>query len=291
MCKITETARGKINLFLEITGKRTDGYHNIEGVMTEISLADTVFLEKTETAGISLECNFEDGADFAPLRTLGEKSNLAFRAAELFLSELEKAGSAPKEGVKITIEKKIPVCAGLAGGSADAAAVMRGMNRLFGMPFDTDALCRAGAALGADVPFCIRGKTCLCRGTGELLTAVKTDLRFHGLISVEKKKKASTAAAYAEADALPGRRIKSADKMLKALSDNSLPEVVRRLYNIFEEACSYGDRAARIMREGGASGVLMSGAGPAFFGLFEDENKKFSAKCSLENEGYTVYEF
>lgn len=287
MFRVAEKAGAKINLFLEITGKREDGYHDIDSVMAETSLCDFVTVEVSEQDGIQLESIFEIGSDFEEMAALGEKENLAYKAAELFFDEYG-GGS---RNIKITIEKRIPVCAGLGGGSADAAAVLRALNALCGSPFTAEELCALGLKLGADVPFCVRGGVCLCRGIGGELFPIETDMNFHGLIVREKAKKLSTAAAYRTADAQGERLLKSSDAMVRAIERKDLSAVADKLYNAFEAACSYGGTASEIMKSHGALGAALSGAGPAYFGLFDDEDKRNAAKAALESAGYTAYIF
>ena len=159
MERVLITAPAKINLYLDVTGKRSDGYHEVVNIMQSISLSDTISIEKSNLEKISIKCNVEDVPK--------SRKNTAYRAAEIFL---EKAGMI-FQGLNISIHKEIPVQAGLGGGSADAAAVLCGLNRLFEKNYSLEELCRMGASIGADVPFCIVGGTQLCRGIGDVMSA------------------------------------------------------------------------------------------------------------------------
>lgn len=288
MYKVVENAPAKINLFLEVTGKREDGYHSIESIMSCARLSDEVILEKNESGKITVGCILEK--EGYPLSELDEQDNLAYKAANLFFSSYETKKGADPFGVHITILKRIPVCAGLGGGSTDAAATLRGLNTLCKKPFTQAELCEMGAKLGADVPFCVVGGTCLCRGIGEELTAVKTDMTLSGLVCLERKPKESTGAAYKKIDSLQSREIRTAKKAVSALETGDLLSLCKELYNVFEIACDYGNTASVIMKQKGALGVLLSGAGPSVFGLFADEKSKTAARLSLEDEGFTVYD-
>lgn len=286
MNKVVEKAKAKINLFLEITGKLPSGYHEIESIMYAADLCDTVSVEITDKNITELACNFEKEEHYATLEALEPENNIAYKAAELFFKNLGK-----RDGIRITIDKKIPVCAGLGGGSTDAAAVLRALNTLYEKPFTTERLCEMGKLLGADVPFCVVGGVCLCHGIGEKLTPLETDLALHGIIVMEKAKKQSTAAAYAMADNRSSDRIISAAGAVAALKENDYFALCENLYNVFEGACDYGSTAKSIMNESGADGILLSGAGPSFFALVKNDEKRDNMKKALENSGYRVYNY
>lgn len=242
-------AFAKINLYLDITGKRADGYHLLETVMQSVDLSDIVTVELSQNA-ITAECS-------DPTVPSGE-GNICYKAARLFFENLNTVG-----GVSINIDKRIPHGAGLGGGSADAAAVLAGLNKLYGNPFGEDGLLQIGAKIGADVPFCMTGGTKLCRGIGEVMTDISPYPAKCFLI-VKPPFSLATGAAYAEYD----RR--------------QIPPRVRggaEYYNIFREVYS-DDRIDRIVNrlsELGAVGAELTGSGSAVFGAFEDEGSAVGA--------------
>ncbi len=271
---ITLRAPAKINLFLDITGKRPDGYHTISGVMHTVGLWDDVTVSLTPRAKgddpITLTCSRPD------LPT--DSGNLGYRAAEAFLAAVGRE-SDPEFGISIHIEKRIPAAAGMAGGSTDAAAVLKGLNTLFGEPLDTDGLCRVGLTLGADVPFCIVGGAQVTEGVGEVLTPVR-ELPPCPMVIACGGEGVSTPGAYRALDQLfedfDGRLYAPREERLSALLDaldkGDLSGVAASVYNIFEYAVlprhSLAFPIKRLMQEHGATVTLMSGSGPSVFGIF-----------------------
>ena len=264
---LTERAYAKINLFLDVLGRRPDGYHDLHTCMQTVSLCDTVTAEITDGAGteIRLTCDLPGLA--------ADESNLACRAAALYLKE---AGITDTR-ICMHIEKRIPLSAGLAGGSADAAAVLRLLNRHYGERFSPDQLCAMGAMLGADVPFCVRGGTCRCEGIGERLTPVPV----HGGYAVVIAKAAegvSTPEAFRRLDELYGdfkkRPVRDAASLYDALAGGDILRLAAHMYNGFEEVIlPLRPTAAALkesMRAGGAVTAMMSGSGPSVFGIFAD---------------------
>ncbi|MBR3289908.1 MAG: 4-(cytidine 5'-diphospho)-2-C-methyl-D-erythritol kinase, partial [Clostridia bacterium] len=192
MNALTLNAPAKINLTLDILGTRADGYHELRTVMQTVDLADTVTVERTEDEGITL--SLSDPA--LPC----DRRNTAYAAAEVFFAALQKRGGQPF-GVRIHVTKIIPQQAGMAGGSADAAAVLRGLNTLAGHPFSPDDLCALGAQVGADVPFCVRGGAALATGIGERLSPVPSLPDNLFIVVCKPPVGVSTGAAYAAVDA------------------------------------------------------------------------------------------
>lgn len=290
MSEVFEMAPAKINLFLEVIGKRNDGYHEIESVMTAIPLFDTVQVSENGKNTVTLDCRFERSPYFSKLKGVKEENNIAYLAAKRYYGEALKKGlSLP--GVDIVIEKRIPVCAGLAGGSSDAAAVLRALDGLFQSPLSKTELLSIAAELGADVPFCFEGGTALCRGIGEVMTPIETEFVPSGLLTLEKKEKLSTKAAYGAVDGLEKREIKSADRMVSSLEKGDTDTVFSELYNVFEDACDYGSRAKELLLSAGADGSVLSGAGPSVVGLFTSKTARERAKQMLTENGYPVFEF
>ncbi len=287
MMTTTELAPCKVNLFLDVTGLRADGYHGIESVMTTLPLCDEVRVTPTDGAiSVSMTSDKELTDD---LSSLGESDNLAYRAAKLFFEAAGLKGA----GAKIGIVKNVPSRAGLGGGAADAAATLRALNRFFSNPFSTEELCKIGLSLGADVPFCVAGGTALCRGIGEEITPIDNAVKFHGLITSERAEKRSTAAAYRAVDRAMCSIVKdkSAVRMAKALERGDFEAVCREAYNIFGEACGYPRGARRLLEEAGAPFVLMSGAGPSVVALTETEDGARRLAKILKNNGYDSFSF
>lgn len=265
-------AHAKINLFLDITGRLPNGYHTLTGVMQSVSLADRVTVEVSCAAIDEVHLSCSDPA----LPT--DRGNLAFRAAELFLSETNGFARSPLS-VRIHIEKHIPYPAGLAGGSTDAAAVLRGLNHLTGEPLSPDALEALGARLGADVPFCIRGGTCITEGIGDILTPCPALLACDILIACAGEG-VSTPEAYRALDTAFGGfaenlyrpHLDELDRLLVSLGDGSLHGVGEHSFNLFESVIlprhSTAGRLLDKLRASGALCARMSGSGPSVFGLF-----------------------
>ena len=255
-------ARAKINLTLDILRKRPDGYHEVVMVMQSVGLSDTLTLEKAPAAaGIVLTCNLPD----LPV----DEKNLAYRAARLFLDQYQM-----EAGVSIALEKRIPMAAGLAGGSADAAAVLRGMALLFSTDTSEEELCRMGAKLGSDIPFCICGGTMLAEGRGEKLSKV-ADLPECWVVLAKPPADVSTAWVYQQYDAQAAEEHPDTTKMLQVLEKGDLYTASQLLCNVLEsvtikrypEIQMYKDR----MDANGALASLMSGSGSTVFCLTEEE--------------------
>jgi len=285
---VVESAPCKVNLYLDVLGRRADGYHGIESVMTTLPLCDTVAVCKTDKG---IRVKFRSGERLSDdLESLPEEKNLAYAAAKLFF---EKAGI-NDSGIDITIDKKIPSRAGLGGGSADAAAVLRAMNKIYSYPFETDELCRFALSLGADVPFCVAGGAALCRGVGEIMTKIDNRLEFHGIITSEAAEKKSTAEAYraidtAKCSLVPAQN--SAVKMAAALEEGDFETVCREAYNVFGEVCGYPDDVRKYLRALGAPFVLMSGAGPSVIALVERKSDADILYEKVVEYGCKAYSF
>lgn len=266
-------AFAKLNLTLDILGKRPDGYHDLRMVMQSITLADTLTLEENQGEGLRVSANLR----FLPT---GEK-NLAAAAALRFWEAL---GRGP-EGLDIHIQKRIPVCAGMAGGSSDAAAVLRALNLRAGPPFSPLELARLGEQVGSDVPYCVLGGTALAEGRGEQLTPLPPLPRCW-VVACKPDFPISTPELFAQADRVKLRRRPDTAGLLSALEAGDLGGVARRMYNVFEDVLPprlYA-RVAEIKNElvqRGALGANMSGSGPTAFGLFDCQEAAEEARTSL----------
>lgn len=265
--KLTVDAPAKINLFLDIIGRLDNGYHSLFMVMQSVGLSDKVTLEESGENGIFLTCSEES------LPT--DKKNIAYKAAIAFC---EKAEIEPK--IKIHIEKNIPFAAGLAGGSADAAAVIVGMNELYKTNFSRRELCEIGLKVGSDVPFCIVGGTCLSQSTGGVLSELKP-LKDCCIVLAKPEAGVSTAEAYAAADNTYLYHPDSI-RMLDACEKGDFEGICRYAGNVFEQVIEVVDRIEfkRIMRKHGVSLCQMSGSGPTVFGIFEE--KENAENCVQE---------
>ena len=260
---IEETACAKINLTLSVGEKRSDGYHTIDSIMHSISLCDDITLERAE--GISL--TIVEG------RAPSGKENLMVKAAELFLREKGISG-----GVRMTLAKHIPSEAGMGGGSSDAAAVLRGLARLYGTGDGLETLAAMGAFLGADVPFCVRGGACRCEGIGEVLVPL-TPWPGLPLLIVRPETSVSTGEAYRLLDGRDKRPKDRTEDSMKALADRNRQELYESLSNDFEDALfpknEVLEETSSILHSLGRP-TLMTGSGSAFF-LFPKDREEGKA--------------
>lgn len=266
-------AFAKLNLTLDILGKREDGYHDLRMVMQSITLADTLTLEENQGEGLRVSANLR----FLPT---GEK-NLAAAAALRFWEAL---GREP-EDLDIRIEKRIPVCAGMAGGSSDAAAVLRALNQRAGDPFSPKELARLGERVGSDVPYCVLGGTALAEGRGEVLTPLPPLPRCW-VVACKPDFPISTPELFAQADRVKLRRRPDTAGLVAALEAGDLGGVARRMYNVFEDVlpARLYTRVAEIKNiliQCGALGANMSGSGPTAFGLFDRLEAAREARACL----------
>ena len=266
-------AFAKLNLTLDILGKREDGYHDLRMVMQSITLADTLTLEENQGEGLRVSANLR----FLPT---GEK-NLAAAAALRFWEAL---GREP-EDLDIRIEKRIPVCAGMAGGSSDAAAVLRALNQRAGEPFAPKELARLGERVGSDVPYCVLGGTALAEGRGEVLTPL-APLPRCWVVACKPDFPISTPELFAQADRVKLRRRPDTAGLVAALEAGDLGGVARRMDNVFEDVppARHYTRVAEIKNDliqCGALGANMSGSGPTAFGLFDRLEAAQEARACL----------
>ena len=248
--------KAKINLTLDILGKRPDGYHEVAMIMQSLALHDTVTLEKMRE-GIDLSLNL---SWMKP-----DETNLAWKAAALIQ---ERCGV--KGGVRMHLTKRIPVAAGLAGGSADAAAVLRGMDKLYGLGLSDEELCSLGAELGSDIPFCIMGGTMLATGRGEVLTRL-FDMPETWVVLAKPRVSVSTAWAYQNYDEQGAERHPDNDLVEKKIISQDLKAMAPLLCNVLESVTikkyEVIERYKKLMVEKGALVSMMSGSGPTVFGL------------------------
>ena len=271
-----EKAYAKINISLDVTGQRPDGYHDMVMPMQAVSLCDELRL-RLEGEGVRAQCDLH----YIPT----DERNLAVRAARRYLAEIGETG----RGVQIELRKRIPVGAGMGGGSADAAAVLRALNRAFGERLDRERLLSLAAQIGSDVAFCLVGGTQLATGRGEKLQKLPPmpDCVF---LIVKPSFSISTPELFRSLDQSPPRVHPDTAGLLAALEKGDLSGVCRRLYNVFEDV---DDRRMRTVRQikgelldGGALGAVMTGTGSAVFGVFCPEDKAAERCCGKLKKEY-----
>lgn len=263
MDKLELKALGKINLGLDVLGRRENGYHDVRMVMQTLYLYDQIKIEKTKKPGIELVTNLF----YLP----ANENNLAYKAADLLMKEFEI-----KEGVKITLEKHIPVAAGMAGGSSNAATVLFGMNRMFSLGLSQQELMDRGVTLGADVPYCIMRGTVLAEGIGEILTPLPAMPKCHVLIA-KPPISVSTKLVYEKLDSHEITEHPDIDGILEGLKDQNLKKIASSMGNVLErvtiEEYPVIEEIKQIMKENGALNAMMSGSGPTVFGIYDDKDK------------------
>lgn len=266
----------KINLFLHVTGKRPDGYHNLVTIMCCVGLYDTISLT-TGAKKTTVSCSDPEVPE--------DENNIAFQAADLFFKKLNK-----QDGVKITIKKEIPVAAGLGGGSSNAAAVFLGLNHCYGYPFSLDDLMAMGLSIGADIPFFLFGKPAIASGIGEKLE-VCGGLPSYKVLLVYPGFGVSTAEVYKNVDL---GLTKCKKTLKKTLLEECKFNAACHLYNDLETVVVSRHPEIIAVKEAllshGAKGALMSGSGPTVFGLFSDQDKAYAANHVLsKNSEWQVF--
>ena len=282
----TEYGYAKINLHLDIVGRMSDGYHAVETVMQTVSLSDEITVLLDDREGFFASSNVEG----VPT----DERNIAVRAANLFC---QRVGASL--GGEIRILKQIPMAAGMAGGSADGAAVLRALNRLCGEPLSLEELCSLGARLGADVPFCIVGGIAYADGRGDVLHSFPS-MPDGVIVAACEGEGGSTPWAYGLLDQRYGNfssdcgyAPKGTERLRAALEKGELSLVCEEIYNIFEEPILSERPVAKEIREilvdAGAVGAMMSGSGPSVFGIFRGEIEAGEAQKALEKRGYRAY--
>lgn len=265
MTEINVKAYAKINLFLDITGRRSDGYHELNNIMQKIDLHDEVgvFISEGETV-ITIDCDNP--------KIPCDKRNIAYKAAEMYM---KASGVTAK--IHIEIKKAIPVMAGLGGSSADGAAVIKALENYY-VKLGTDETQKLAAGLGADVPFCMRGRTAFCKGIGEIMTEIEP-LPQCSILIIKPDFSCSTSKGYGMYDSKPIESRGEPKSLLTALQNGDLKRIGENLYNIFEPL--YGDSRIENIKgelmQNGAKGALLSGSGSAVYGIFSDSAEAAAA--------------
>ena len=264
---------GKINLGLDVLRRREDGYHEVRMIMQTVGLYDVLTMKKRKDDKIEMTCNLS----FLPT----DERNLVYKAVKLIKDKYHI-----KDGVEINLSKRIPVAAGMAGGSSNCAAALKGMNQLFDLGLSIDELCEIGVTLGADVPYCIWGGTALSEGIGEKLSRVDAMPDCYILIA-KPGISVSTAFVYQNLDLPALSKHPDIDGMLECLKEKDLTGICDRLENVLETVTikEYPiiEKVKKHLMDQGAKGALMSGSGPTIFAIFEDKKTADNAMESLRS--------
>lgn len=280
MNSISLKSRAKINLSIDVIGKREDGYHIVEMIMQTIDLYDDIKLKELEEDNIIIksECYY------IPLN----EDNIVYKAAKLIKEKMDI-----KKGIEIFIKKNIPVAAGMAGGSSNAAAVLVGLNELWKLCLSKDELRDLGLKLGADVPFCIEGGTALAEGIGEKLTYIKGINKDVNILVCKPDIFVSTKEVYQSLDIKNIEKRPDNKLLIEKLKNDDIVSVSNNMVNVLEEVTSkkYSDIKVieDIIAKNGAMGTMMSGSGPTVFGFFDNEEKAKRARVELLENYSQVY--
>ena len=280
MKSIELKSRAKINLSIDVLGKREDGYHLVEMIMQTIDLYDIVKITENEIDEININSNSLD----IPLN----KNNIVYKAAKVLKDKFNI-----KSGLDIFIEKNIPVAAGMAGGSCNAAAVLVGLNKLWNLNLSEKELQEIGLTLGADVPFCISGNAALAQGIGEDLTYIKGLPRDTSILVCKPNLFVSTKDVYEGLDLNNIKDRPDNELLIKCLEKGNIKLLSENMVNVLETVTSKMHNEIsdieKIMLDNNALGSMMSGSGPTVFGLFEKEEDALKGKVELLKKYNQVY--
>ena len=282
MDRVEERAYGKINLSLDVIGRRENGYHNVSMVMQTVDIYDIISLYKFESED---EIRLTANVNTLPL----DETNIVYKAVKLVKEEYGL-----NTGVSVHIEKHLPIAAGMGGGSSDGAAALRGMNGLFGLGLSDKKLEELGVRLGADVPFLVKGGIALAEGIGEKLTKLP-DFPDCVLVIAKPALGVSTKEVYEAFDGLKEVNHPDIEKLVKLLGSAGLKELVKLLGNVLEEVTAKKYEIIEIVKnlliENGAVFSMMTGSGPTVFGIFENEEQAKNACNNLrKQEGLELVE-
>ena len=260
---ITKKAYAKVNLGLDVIRRREDGYHEVRMIMQTVGICDVLTFTRQERPGIVVTTDKEE--------LPGDESNLIYKAARLVTETCSV-----REGIKIELQKRIPMAAGMAGGSTDAAAVFHGMNEMFGLGMDEDEMYALGVKIGADIPYCVRGGTALAEGIGEILTKLP-DAPACVVLVAKPDIDVSTKYVYENLHAESLEYHPDIDGMRAAIEEGDLRGMAERMGNVLETVTVNAYPVIReikeVMKKSGAWNALMSGSGPTVFGIFGEEEK------------------
>lgn len=263
MQRVEERAYAKINIGLDVLRRRPDGYHEVKMIMQTVDICDVLTFTRQERPGIVVTTDKEE--------LPGDESNLIYKAARLVTETCSV-----REGIKIELQKRIPMAAGMAGGSTDAAAVFHGMNEMFGLGMDEDEMCALGVKIGADIPYCVKGGTALAEGIGEILTKLP-DAPACVVLVAKPDIDVSTKYVYENLHAESLEYHPDIDGMRAAIEEGDLRGMAERMGNVLEMVTVNAYPVIReikeVMKKSGAWNALMSGSGPTVFGIFGEEEK------------------
>lgn len=274
---IKEKAYAKVNLFLNVLGKRIDGYHNLEMVMAPLRLHDLLTFEKREDNEIQINTN----------KSIVDKveDNIVYKVANFMKEEFSI-----EQGVTITIEKNIPLAGGLAGGSADAAATLRGLNKLWKLKLSLTDMAKLGVEFGADIPFCVYNKLAIARGVGEDLTFLKHKLKQHVLV-VNPNIEVSTKEVFSKFDTSTIEE-KSLFDLEEAIKDKNNLGIAKGMYNALEKVTFEMHPQIRTLKncliDSGLEAVLMSGSGATVFAISKNKKKITNIQKELDKKHYNI---
>ena len=281
MNKVWFNAPAKINLGLDVLRKREDGYHDVRMIMQSIRLFDRITIRKMRNPGISLSTNLK----FLPCN----ENNLVYRAADLLIKEFEI-----REGVNILLEKRIPVSAGMAGGSTDAAACFLAMNRMFDLKLSNHDLMKRAVTLGADIPYCIMKGTALSEGIGDQLTSLRPAPDCYILIA-KPNIHVSTKYVYGNLRLNENTVHPNIDILLEAIQNNDIKQLAANIGNVLEDVTTAQYPEILVLKQtmikAGALNSLMSGSGPTVFGIFENSNTCLAAKQACKALPFNCFVF
>ena len=281
MNKIVINAMAKINLGLDVLRRRENGYHDVKMIMQTVNIYDTLEFEKREDSQIIIK------VDAMELPT--DENNLIYKATKLLFENRDV-----KEGVEITLTKRIPIAAGMAGGSTDAAAALVGINHLFDLGFSMEELKEVGVKIGADVPYCIEGGTALSEGIGEILTKLP-DAPDCYVVVAKPEISVSTKYVYENLHANELKYHPDIDGMVEAIHNRDLDGVCKRMENVLETVTETKypviSQLKQMLLEAGAENSLMSGSGPTVFAIFKEEEKAKEALKKVEESGLAKQSF
>lgn len=277
MKEIYMKARAKINLNLEIVEKRKDNYHNIKSVFQKVNLYDEIYIQKSDNDDCKIQTNVEE---------LNNKENIIYKAyLELREQNLNITG------VNVKINKKIPMQAGLAGGSTDCASFILGMNKLFNLRLSKNQIKDICKTLGADVIPCLYNRAILAQGIGDIITRINTNLKYYILI-IKPKISCNTKTMYQELDTRNDiKKIHKSEELINALESNNIEKLSHNLYNVFENVIEEKEIIQNLKKElikNGAIGSAMTGTGSCVYGIFENKEKAKTAYNILKYK-YQIY--
>ena len=271
-------ARAKINLNLMVLGKREDNYHNIKSIFQKINLYDEIYIRKIEADDFILKTNFEE---------INNKDNIIYKT---YLKLKERYKNI--KGIEVVLNKRIPIQAGMAGGSTDSACFILGMNKLFDLKLEKNEMEEIGKSLGADVVPCLYDRAIMAQGIGETITKLDTNFKYYILI-IKPTTSCNTKEMYEKLDKQNDTQqiVDNSDKIIQALKNNDIELLSDNLYNVFENVVNQKEIVHNIKSEllkNGAMGSLMTGSGSAVYGLFKDKQAAKNAYNNLKNK-YQVY--